>query len=187
MKNLKRSRGLYITLTILFVFSLLLGILGFVLYAAVSDDNSLARLIVFFCVAFQIFCWWMARTVARVGYENAERLVEIEELLVRHGIAFPEVETVSSSCMKSMRDDIEDESHSVDEVAEETAAEEPAEEELAEDEFLRIDAEIDETIKREVVNLLSSGHEMKAMLLLTNAGVPMDVAVRYIDRLKLNL
>lgn len=187
MKNLKRSRRLYITLTILFVFSLLLGILGFVLYVADSDDSSLVRLLVFLSVAFQIYCWWMARTVARVGYENAERLVEIEELLVRHGIAFPEVETVSSSWMKSMRDDIEDESHSVDEVAEKTAAEEPAEEELAEDEFLRIDAEIDETIKREVVNLLSSGREMKAMLLLTNAGVPMDVAARYIDRLKLNL
>ena len=64
---------------------------------------------------------------------------------------------------------------------------EEAKEETEEDEFLRIDAEIDETIKREVVNLLSSGREMKAMLLLTNAGVPMDVAVRYIDRLKLNL
>ena len=187
MKNLKRSRGLYITLTILFLFSLFLGILGFVVYAAGSDDNGLVRLSVFLGVAFQVYCWWMARTVARVGYENAKRLVEIEELLVRHGIEFPEVEAVSSSWMKSMGNDIEEESHSVDEVVEETAAEEPAEEELAEDEFLRIDAEIDETIKREVVNLLSSGREMKAMLLLTNAGIPMDVAVRYIDRLKLKL
>ena len=187
MKNLKRSRSLYITLTILFIFSLVLGILGFVVYAASSDDNGLVRLIVFFCVAFQIYCWWMARTVARVGYENAKRLVEIEGTLYHDEPTTPEVETVSSSWMKSMGNDIEEEPHSVDEVAEETAAEEPAEEELAEDEFLRIDAEIDEAIKREVVNLLSSGREMKAMLLLTNAGIPMDVAVRYIDRLRLNL
>lgn len=60
-------------------------------------------------------------------------------------------------------------------------------EETEEEEFKRIDAEIDKNIKSEVVKLLSAGREMRAMLLLTDAGYPMDVAVKYIDNLKLRL
>lgn len=209
MSNLKQSKRLYDTVYILYFINFVLNVLAFVIYFiiwGVNRGSYLDLILVFLGVSFYILCWWLAKNAAYSIYKNSKRLVELEELLAQHNIEFPKapvpqcvtpvVEGVADVATVNSEDTIINPANEEDEgVADAAAAhneaddielknEESEEEAPNEEELVSIDELIDEATKREVVVLLSAGREMKALLLMVNAGIQMDVAARYIDNLK---
>ncbi len=209
MSNLKQSKRLYDTVYILYFINFVLNALAFVIYFiiwGVNRGSYLDLILVFLGVSFYILCWWLAKNAAYSIYKNSKRLVELEELLAQHNIEFPKapepqcvtpvVESVADVATVNSEDTIINPGNEEDKgVADAAAAhneaddielknEESEEEAPNEEELVSIDELIDEATKREVVVLLSAGREMKALLLMVNAGIQMDVAARYIDNLK---
>lgn len=209
MSNLKQSKRLYDTVYILYFINFVLNALAFVIYFiiwGVNRGSYLDLILVFLGVSFYILCWWLAKNAAYSIYKNSKRLVELEELLAQHNIEFPKapepqcvtpvVEGVADVATVNSEDTIinpgnEEDSGVADAAAAHNEAddielknEESEEEAPNEEELVSIDELIDEATKREVVVLLSAGREMKALLLMVNAGIQMDVAARYIDNLK---
>jgi hypothetical protein len=209
MSNLKQSKRLYDTVYILYFINFVLNVLAFVIYFiiwGVNRGSYLDLILVFLGVSFYILCWWLAKNAAYSIYKNSKRLVELEELLAQHNIEFPKapepqcvtpvVEGVADVATVNSEDTIINPGNEEDKGVADAAAthneaddfelknEESEEEAPNEEELVSIDELIDEATKREVVVLLSAGREMKALLLMVNAGIQMDVAARYIDNLK---
>ena len=206
MRNLNKIKRLYDCVYILYVINFILNVLGFVAYLiiwGVNRGSYLDLILVFLGVSFYIMCWRLAATAASSIYKNSKRLSELEVLLAQHSIEFPKepepqplikvkatkvVEDVAAVNNEAtiIKPEINDDKVVADEATALNEAEgiEPEAEESTEDELIIIDEQLDAATKREIVNLLSAGREMKALLLLVNAGIQMDVAARYIDSLK---
>lgn len=178
MKRERASRKLHKIVTFDYILNLILNslaILGCLIFHKSFDSPWLCGAAIYGCL-FIIHCWRLAYNATYEIDKNAKRIIELEELLAKHGIEFPKEEIITPK-------PIADVESKVEVLSNETDSATPEIEECDDTEYKKYAEEIDRLYKREVMELLAAGKDMKALLLLTNSGIPMEVAAEYIEQL----
>ena len=178
MKNVRSSKKLHKIVTANYILNLILNsvaIFGCLIFHKSFDSPWLCGVAIYGCL-FVIHCWRLAHNTTYEIDKNAKRIIELEELLAQHGIEFPKEEAISPQPIANVESRVEILSNETDSATTETK-------EIDDTEYQKYAEEIERLYKHKVKELLAAGKDMKALLLLTNSGIPMEIAAEYIEQL----